>query len=323
MKAKTYPLCPLEPTSPLAVLARAVRNLALQDFLVLGFHLVMWVRSLLAPPGALTTSARLLATGLLILALTMVLLCRGELLPAGRLRALLYRLFALSCVFLSYFEMGLLLRALRPKLLDAPLLAIDRALFGETPAKVFEHWLTPSRAAWFSFFYYSYVWLMGFNLIGTAALDGRRRRRHELLLAGTLVGLCGHFTYALVPAVGPYAHMSFAGPIEGGFWWNLVRTLVDDAGAVLDVFPSLHTAFPSLFALHAIRHRRTPPFRWLWPVSVFFAANIVCSTMLLRWHYAIDVVAGLVLAFGAHRIAIAVAARVPLRERAGRQASFE
>ncbi len=322
MKVKTYPICPLETTSPLPVLARALRNLALQDLAILGFHLVMWVSALLAPAGPRATSARLVATGLLALALAMILLCRGELIPAGRARSLLYRLLALLCVLLSYFEMGVLLPALRPVLLDAPLLAIDRALFGETPAALLERWLTPGRAAWFSFFYYSYVWLMGFHLIGTAALD-RGRRAHELLLAATLVGLVGHFGYGLVPAVGPYAHMSFAAPIEGGFWWDLVRTMVGDAGSMLDVFPSLHTAFPTLYALHALRHRRTLPYRLLWPVSLFFAANIIPSTMLLRWHYAIDVVAGLLLALAAHRIAIAVAAREPARRAAGRQASFD
>lgn len=323
MKEKTCLTRPLgvEPTSTLPVLARAVKNLALQDVLILGFQLVMWLRALLAPPGTPGTSARLVATGLLALAVTMVVVCRGELLPEGRARMLLYRLLALLCVLLSYFEMGVLLPALRPVLFDAPLLAIDRALLGETPAKVLEAWLTPGRAAWYSFFYYSYVWLMAFHLIGTAALD-RGRRAHELLLAATLVGLVGHFCYGLVPAVGPYAHMGFARPIEGGFFWDLVRTMVGDAGALLDVFPSLHTAFPTLYALHALRHRRTVPYRFLWPVSVFFAANIIPSTMLLRWHYAIDVVAGLVLAVGAHRIAIAVAAREPLRRAAGRQASF-
>jgi len=37
--------------------------------------------------------------------------------------------------------------------------------------------------------------------------------------------------------------------------------------------------------------------RWRIPAFLigFFAANIIISTMLLRWHYAIDVVAGLIL----------------------------
>jgi len=64
-----------------------------------------------------------------------------------------------------------------------------------------------------------------------------------------------------------------------------------------DIFPSLHTATPlwfTFFALHQMRRDR----RWRWPalVTAFFSANIIFSTMLLRWHYGIDVVAGFCLA---------------------------
>jgi membrane-associated phospholipid phosphatase len=64
-----------------------------------------------------------------------------------------------------------------------------------------------------------------------------------------------------------------------------------------DVFPSLHTAVPTWFTIYAFHRARTDP-RWRWParITAFFAANIVVSTLLLRWHYAIDVVAGLALA---------------------------
>ena len=31
-------------------------------------------------------------------------------------------------------------------------------------------------------------------------------------------------------------------------------------------------------------------------MTSFFAFNIVCSTIVLRWHYAVDVIAGLALA---------------------------
>ena len=43
----------------------------------------------------------------------------------------------------------------------------------------------------------------------------------------------------------------------------------------------------------AQRDRRFVP---LAVVTVFFAVNIIISTMFLRWHYAIDVAAGLALA---------------------------
>jgi membrane-associated phospholipid phosphatase len=70
-------------------------------------------------------------------------------------------------------------------------------------------------------------------------------------------------------------------------------------GAQKDVFPSLHTAVPVWFALFAWGRARTSGSRaWLAGAVVlsFFAFNIVCSTIVLRWHYAVDVIAGLSLA---------------------------
>ena len=200
--------------------------------------------------------------------------------------------------------MGVLLPALQQPLLDEPLLQLDRFLFGETPAVLMAPLLSPATSNWFSFFYYSYLWLMGFNVIGSCLLDRDIRRMGEILSAAALVGVVGHICYVLVPGVGPYAHMTFAQPIPPSFWWAQVESVVKSSGAMLDIFPSLHTAYPLMFALHALRHRRTLPYRFIWPVSVFFAANIIFSTMFLRWHYAVDVVAGIALACGTHRFGI-------------------
>ena len=54
------------------------------------------------------------------------------------------------------------------------------------------------------------------------------------------------------------------------------------------------------FTFYAINQARTDK-RWRLVAAVtgFFACNIVVSTMLLRWHYAIDVIAGLTLAITA------------------------
>jgi membrane-associated phospholipid phosphatase len=101
--------------------------------------------------------------------------------------------------------------------------------------------------------------------------------------------------------------------LRGGFWWEQVEVTVATAGAQLDIFPSLHTAFPTYFTLHAIAFRHTQPFRWLWPVLAFVAVNIVIATMFLRWHWFIDVALGVMLAFAARRFAIALADREELR----------
>lgn len=76
-------------------------------------------------------------------------------------------------------------------------------------------------------------------------------------------------------------------------------------GALKDIFPSLHTAAPTFFALFSVRHRRLAAFRFTWPVVAFFASQIILATMFLRWHYLADIVAGLSLS----GVAMVVASR--------------
>ena len=91
---------------------------------------------------------------------------------------------------------------------------------------------------------------------------------------------------------------------------------VTSGGSQLDIFPSLHTAAPTMLTLFAFRHRHQRPYRYTWAPLAFFAANIIVATMYLRWHYVIDVVAGLVLA----GFAMSVSARLTDRELRRRQA---
>jgi membrane-associated phospholipid phosphatase len=72
---------------------------------------------------------------------------------------------------------------------------------------------------------------------------------------------------------------------------------VASGGAQKDIFPSLHTAAPVFLTLFSFRNRRVLPFGYTWPIMAFFAANIMIATLFLRWHWVIDVVAGLVLAW--------------------------
>jgi membrane-associated phospholipid phosphatase len=92
-----------------------------------------------------------------------------------------------------------------------------------------------------------------------------------------------------------------------GFWYERVLEAVNGAGAQKDIFPSLHTGGPTVCFLFALRHRKTSPFKYTWVVTGFFAANIIIATMFLRWHYLIDIIAGLTLATLASVAAAAIA----------------
>lgn len=286
-----------------------IYNMAAQDHIMVAFHTFMWLRVTLAPDGTQAMLARSATLGLVVATVVVLWLTRGEIIASERARAVIYRIGMFVPMVGSYFTLKWLLPALQPQLLDPQLLAIDRALFGATPSKLMEPWVSMFSVEWFSFFYYSYFYLLGAYMLGSLVFD-RGRRLYEVMFGALVVVTVGHVSYTLVPGLGPYAeNVRFARELEGGFWWAQVTEAVSAAGAMLDIFPSLHTAFPSFFALHAWRYRHEPPYTWAWFPTAFFAVNTVLATMFLRWHYGIDVVAGLTLAYLAHRLAVASADR--------------
>jgi hypothetical protein len=290
----------------------AIQNLAIQDVIALAFHGYLFLRVAIAPDSPDATVARRLALTLLVVTTCCMVLTRGEVIRSRRARALTYRLGLFIPMVLSYFELRVLLPALQRDLMDHRLFAIDLWLLGTTPSVWMEAWNVRPIVEWLSFFYYTHFFVLIIMLI-PALFFGQGRRLQELMAGGMLVIATGHLLYTLVPGVGPYATIPFDEPLHGGFWWKQVEVTVSAAGAQLDIFPSLHTAWPAYFTLHTFAHRDFTPFRWLWPVLAFVAINIIIATMFLRWHWFIDVALGLLLAFAARGFAVTVASREELR----------
>lgn len=218
--------------------------------------------------------------------------------PAGA-KWVLYRVVLVGILIDTYMMLRDLLPLVRPDSVDAALLRIDEALLGVTPAIWLERFNRLPIIEYFAFFYFSYFIICLLYVIAVVWLSKGGTQTTEFAI-GTLVVFClGQLGYMSVPAVGPirYLTASFHGPVNGGFFWSCVTHAVEAGSAMKDVFPSLHTAVPTWLTLFAFRRARFDR-RWLIPsrVTGFFAANIVISTMMLRWHYAIDVVAGLALA---------------------------
>jgi membrane-associated phospholipid phosphatase len=129
----------------------------------------------------------------------------------------------------------------------------------------------------------------------------------------------GHIIYLMTPGYGPVIALShqFTTELPRGLWYDMVMSTVSSAGAQMDIFPSLHTAAPVFLTLFSYRYRARLPFRYTWPVVGFFSVNIIIATMYLRWHWVIDIVAGIVHGAGALSLAQLLTAR-ELRRREAR-----
>jgi membrane-associated phospholipid phosphatase len=107
----------------------------------------------------------------------------------------------------------------------------------------------------------------------------------------TFLGLLG---YLLVPAIGPMYTLRglYTIPLSQPISiFNQQLEFMDFARIHRDVFPSMHVAMSFLVWLYALRNCRA----LFWLLSPLILSLWV-STVYLRYHYLIDVVAGLFLA---------------------------
>lgn len=263
--------------------------------------MMLAVAALTAAPHPLKARAAIRMTALALTVVGCILALRRGMVPSPRLAALVYRAGVLGGVLGPYFVLRDLAPVVSPHSLDHGLFALDVALFGGEPAVWMQRLVTPASTEWFSFFYLGYFWLLaGYTLPIAFGVD-REPLIAEFATGMILVYCVGQTLYLVVPGFGPHAAFPelFTEPLPGGRWHDVLMRTVAAAGCKQDIFPSLHTAGPLFLTLFAFRHRREPWLRVAWPITAFLTANIVVATLLLRWHYAIDVVAGAALGIAA------------------------
>ena len=235
-----------------------------------------------------------------------------------RVADIAYRLALPGAVVTTFTQLHYLLPTARASTFDAEIYALDHRIFGFEPAEAWDGYVAPITTEWFAFFYYLYFAIVLIHVVPMAALETRMPVLREFSWGIFWVFCVGQLVYVAVPAYGPYRYLgpSFHHALAGPRFWPLVAKTVAsfDGAHRTDVFPSLHTAVPTFFTLFSFRHRDKLPFRYTWPVLAFTTANIIVATMFLRWHYLLDICAGLTLA----TTAVVGAAWIPAREDAWR-----
>jgi len=197
-------------------------------------------------------------------------------------------LFAPFVLVVAIFTaLGWIIPHLRTGTMDAPLARLDIRLFGNDPTRWFH-----SMPGWFASLlqlcYLSYYFLF----VALAVVLIRRREYRLMLSVSAVIVGCFFTTYALyylVPAHGPRTFYTYAEPLPLGPATQAIHDFLDRIENIkLDAFPSGHTAL-SVLCLVILFKLRSRAAKWLVPGVV----GLIVSTVALRYHYAVDVIAGL------------------------------
>jgi len=220
----------------------------------------------------------------------------------NRLRIQLLASYAFAVWF--YCAVARITPALGMELRDGTLLAIDQTLFGQTPAVFSQSAAAPWLTDLLSLCYLAYLLYLPSVVIHAALLANAASRRLGIyLFTGFAMGFAG---YLLVPAVGPaFAFPElFRGPIPEGAVSRVVTKLIAAGSSGYDVFPSLHALITCILLDHDWRHAR----RRFW-IMIGPALGMLLSTIYLRYHYGVDVIAGLLMFVALRQTFLKVEAR--------------
>ena len=213
---------------------------------------------------------------------------------------------------LTYKELTYLIPRIHPRDFDSALAAIDHRVLGVIPTVWLERFtwapLTEVLQVTYSTYYFLPI-ILGAVLWKRDELE----KFHFCVFIIVLGFYLSYLGYISVPAIGPRFLSSIVDaqtkPLTGVLFFKTIRETLDRAeGITRDCFPSGHTELTLLVLYYARKfHRRT--FWWLLP----FGACIILSTVYLRYHYVVDVIAGALLAVAIVAITKPLYSRVTTR----------
>lgn len=169
----------------------------------------------------------------------------------------------------------------------------------------------PIATAYFSFAYvYGYVFVLVFPIVAYAAIQSSRQFR-ELISAYVFNYGIGLVFYAVFVSYGPRNLLPDLVDSLLYTTYPHVQFLTSIVNSNTNVFPSLHASLVTTVAVFAYRTKTIYPI-W-YPVAVFLAGSVMVATMYLGIHWAVDVIAGILLGGVSVKLGIELADRLEER----------
>lgn len=180
---------------------------------------------------------------------------------------------------------------------DALMAKIDDAMFGSNPTLWFDKIISPlltDSLYLLYFFYFPMPFFLAIWLIKRKMFSALSH--YIFIVFFTYFG--AYLTFFFIPVHGPRFYLEHLHqiPLDGFILAKPIHTLIDFMEPnKLDAFPSLHTAILLVVMVFCAKYHRRM-FLWFLPIS----AGILISLIYLRYHYVIDVIAGILWMIAAY-----------------------
>jgi membrane-associated phospholipid phosphatase len=258
------------------------------------FFIVLLTVVILLNVSCFPSWQHLIFTYSLLALVILVLAALDRMTPGSRLSGFLHAFIPIICVVIIFNSLGDIIPFIRRQYYDEVLIRIDHLLFAAHPTV----WMERFNNTWFTaLFQIAYISYYGMP-IAVCTLLFIKDEQEEFETAAFTIILCFYLSYLgylLFPAVGPrftLNHLQTTDLQSGPMTLWIRQTLDSLEHNKTDAFPSGHTAVALVSLFYAWKYRQKALFRVLVPA----VAALIVSTVYLRYHYVIDVIAGMLLA---------------------------
>ncbi len=269
---------------------RIKENIRLFDYVNLSFYIfilciVLVYHSLVPMAGIITVMYMSIIAGTLFLI---------SMEHSNRLFRMLRYFYPYIFIGFVFESLGFIIPFVNPYNKDSILIKVDRAILGKDAALIFNLFNIKGIVDYLQVSYLAY-YVLPIVIILYFYKKNKIKKLSYTLFALSVGYYISYLGYIFVPAIGPRYSLDYLShmPLNGGIVFKTIHPFLDSLEHIKqDCFPSGHTEISLLVFLLFWDESKTIALLIL-PIIV----SLILATLVLRYHYFVDVISGVVLAF--------------------------
>lgn len=224
----------------------------------------------------------------------------------GQLFKIFRKLYLLPMVYLIYSQIQSYIKVINPYDYDYLLINLDKMIFGFNPTEALYNISNPILTEYLQFSYMTFFFMpliQGIEL----HIKSKENEFNDFAAKMVLGFYISYLLYLILPAIGPrftlHDFSNLSNELPGLWLSDIFREFVNTGGGIplgaanpaamvnRDCMPSGHTMMTVMNIYLAFRNKSS--FKYLFFI---IGISLIFATMYLRYHYVVDVIAGLFFA---------------------------